>query len=124
SRRLHALLRRGLLAWNIGLNRPLRCSCSLAPWEETRLPHKHDWIANPYCARSANRAPDADVIVMALHGGTENPQITPEIGLLVRGHDAAQRRPQVEDLHALTHGESPPAPVTLPQHHGHHPTCG
>lgn len=58
-------------------------------WEETCLPHKHDGIADPYCPRSPNGCPDTHVIVMVLRGGAENPQITHEIGLTVRRHNAA-----------------------------------
>ena len=72
---------------------PLRFLCPLERLEETRLPHEHDRIADPYFPRSANGRPDAYVIVMVLRGGTENPQITHEIGLTVSRHDAAQRRP-------------------------------
>ena len=44
---------------------------------------------------------------MVLSGGPENPQITPETGLLVRRHDAAQRGPHLHELHALSHFEGP-----------------
>ena len=83
------------------------------PWEETRLPHEHDRIANSYCPRNANGPPNADVIVMVLCSGTENPQITPEIGLTVRRHDAAQRWPHLHNLDALTHFEAPLKPAIL-----------
>ena len=84
------------------------------PWEETRLPHEHDRIANSYCPRSANGPPNADVIVMVLSGGMENPQITPEIGLTVRRHDAAQRWPHLHNLDALSHfGSWPISPVKV-----------
>ena len=75
------------------------------------LPHEHDRIANPYCPRSANGGPDAYVSVMVLRGGTENPQITHEIGLTVRRHDAAQRGPHLHKLDALTHFECPLKPA-------------
>src|SRR2546430_6001128 len=85
----------------------------LEPLEEIRLPHKHDRVANLYCARSANGPPDTDVIVMVLRGGTENPQITHKIALRVRRHDAAQRRPHLHNLDACTHFERPLQPVIL-----------
>ena len=78
-----------------------------------RLLHEHDRIANPYCPRSANGRKDANVIVMVLSGGPENPQITHEIGLLVRRHDAAQRRSHLHDSDALSHFEGPLQPVIL-----------
>ena len=53
------------------------------------------------------------MIVMVLCGGTENPQITPKIGLTVRRHDAAQRWPQLHNLDALTHFEAPLKPAIL-----------
>jgi hypothetical protein len=63
----------------------------LEPLQEVRLLHQHDRIADPHGPRSVDCSKDANVIVMVLHGGTENPHIAPEIGLTVGGHDAAQR---------------------------------
>jgi hypothetical protein len=92
---------------------PLASSDPLEPWEETRLPHEYHRIAYSYCPRSANGGPNAYVIVMVLGGGMENPQITHEIGLTVRCHDTAQRRPHLHDPNALTDFEGPLQPVIL-----------
>ena len=81
--------------------------------EETHLPHEHDRIAHAYYPRRANGCPYAYVIVMVLCGGPENPQITPQIGLRVRRHDAAQRRSHLHDPDALPHLKGPLQPVIL-----------
>src|SRR5262245_4358957 len=91
----------------------LDSSCSLEPLEEVRLLHQHDRIADPYCPRSADCSNDADVIVMVLHGGTENPHIAHEIGLTVGSHDAAQCRPQLHDPDVSTHFERSRKPIIL-----------
>ena len=92
---------------------PLRLSCLLEPLAERRLSYEHHRVAHLYGARSANGPPDTDMILMVLHGGPENPQITHQIRLLVRRHDAAQRRPHVHNPNALTHFKRPLQPVIL-----------
>lgn len=52
---------------------PSRLLYSLAPWEETHLPHEHDRIAYAYYPRRANGCPYAYMIVMVLGGGSKNP---------------------------------------------------
>ena len=62
------------------------------------------------------------MIVVVLGDSTENPQVAPEIGLLVRRHDAAQRRSQLHDPDAPTHFEGPLQPAILDE--TLYPRCG
>jgi hypothetical protein len=87
-----------------------------------RLSHEHHRIADPHYPWSADRRPDANLIVMVLHGSRENPQITLEVGLTAGRHDAAERRPRLYDLNAPTHLKSPLKPVILEKIL--HPRCG
>src|SRR4029434_1310616 len=66
---------------------PLRLSCLLEPLAERRLSYEHHRVAHLYGARSANGPPDTDMILMVLHGGPENPQITHQIRLRLRPSD-------------------------------------
>ena len=65
----------------------------LAPLQKVYLLHQHDRIADPHCPWSVDYRKDANVIMMVLRGGTENPHIAHELGLTVGGHNAAQRWP-------------------------------
>ena len=50
---------------------------------------------------------------MVLRDGTENPQVASEIGLLIRRHDAADRRSHLHNRDAPTNFEGPLQPAIL-----------
>src|SRR4029453_33545 len=108
----------------IRINPKIRHQYLRSHWalEQRRLLHQHHRVAHLDGARSANGPPDPDVIVRVVRGGPENPQITPQLGLRVRRHDAAQRRPQLHHPDVLTHFEGSLQPVTL--YKALNPWCG
>jgi hypothetical protein len=61
------------------------------------------------------------VIVMVLRYGTENPQIAPEIGLLMRRHGAADRWSHLHNRNAPTDFKGPRQPFVLDK--TIHPCC-